>query len=114
MKTKIAEIHFKDGKTEEYALNKVKVLEKFSSQIKLLTIRLTTEKNHRTQNHSALCELHFEITGNNFVINNRDRDIERAIDNAVERAKRTLVKHKEKELSKKHRAAIKAKSENLR
>ena len=109
MRIKIAEIHFKDQKIEDYAINKVTRLEKFHSGIKLVTIRLTLEKNHRTQNHTSFCELEFDIRGKDFVVKDSERQIDKAIDKAVERAKRTLVRHKEKEISKKHKEAIKAK-----
>lgn len=109
LKIKIAEIHFKDKKVENYALEKVSRLEKFHSGIELLTVFLTTEKNHRTQNHTTFCELQFEIAGKNLIIKDSEREIEKAIDKAVERAKITLTKHKEKEISKKRRQAVKAK-----
>ncbi len=109
MRIKIAEIHFKDQKIEDYAVNKVSKLEKFHSGIKLVTIRLTLEKNHRTQNHTSFCELEFDMAGRDFVIKDSERQIDKAIDKAVERAKRSLVRHKEKEISKKHREAVKAK-----
>ena len=109
MRIKIAEIHFKDQKIEDYALDKVSKLEKFHSGIKLVTIRLTLEKNHRTQNHTSFCELEFDMVGRDFVIKDSERQIDKAIDKAVERAKRSLVRHKEKEVSKKHREATKVK-----
>ena len=109
MKIKITEIHFKDEKIEKYALKRVGGLEKYHRDIQLLTVRLTTEKNHRNQNHTAFCELQFDIPGKNFVIKDSEKEIDKAIDKAVERAKRTLIKYKEKEISKKHNAAIKAK-----
>jgi len=103
---KIAEIHFKDPKVEKYALEKVERLAKFHRGIQTVTVRLTSEKAHRGQNHTSFCELEFDITGKNFVIRDNERDIDKAIDKAVERAKRTLVKHKEKDLSKKHKKGI--------
>ena len=113
MKIKIVEIHFKDSKTEEYAFKKVGNLDKFHPNIQLLSIRLTTEKNHRNSRHTAFCELQFGLTGKNLIIKDSEREIDKAIDKAVERAKRALTKRKEKEASKKHRAAIKLKSEKL-
>src|SRR3989344_2528544 len=109
MKIKIAGIHFKDKKIEDYAINKVSKLEKFHKGIKLLIVRITSEKNHRTQNHTHFCELEFDIVGKNFVIRDSEREVDKAIDKAVERAKIHLLRHKEKEVSKKHKAAIRAK-----
>lgn len=96
MKIKIAEIHFKDQKIEDYATLKVSKLEKYHKGIKLITVRLTTERNHRSEFHTSFCELEFDIPGKNFVIKDSEREIDKAIDKAVERAKRTLIKHKEK------------------
>ena len=109
MKIRIAEIHFKDPKIEKYALQKVEKLAKFHRGIQSVTVRLTSEKAHRGQNHTSFCELEFDITGKNFVIRDSEREIDKAIDKAVERAKRTLVKHKEKNLSKKHKKGVVAK-----
>lgn len=103
---KIAEIHFKDPKVEEYALKKVEKLAKFHKGIQKITIRLTLEKAHRGQNHTSFCELEFDIAGKNFVIRDNEREIDKAIDKAVERAKRVLVKHKEKTISRKHKKGI--------
>jgi len=112
LKTKIAEIHFKDTKAKKYALKKVEGLEKYHPKIELITIRLTSEKNHRNNKHTAFCELEFILKGKNFVVRDSEREIYRAIDKACERAKRSLTKHKEKELSIKHKAAIKIKRGN--
>src|SRR3989344_4179564 len=106
MKIRIAEIHFKDQKVEKYALKKVEKLAKFHRGIQSITVRLTSEKAHRGQNHTCFCELEFDIRGKNFVIRDNEREIDKAIDKAVERAKRALVKHKEKDLSKKHKKGI--------
>jgi len=109
MQIKIAEIHFKDPKVEEYARKKVEKLAKFHKRIQQVTIRLTSEKAHRGQNHTSFCELEFDISGKNFVIRDNERQIDKAIDKAVERAKRALVKHKEKHLTKKHKKGLVAK-----
>jgi len=109
VKIRIAEIHFKDPKIEKYALQKVEKLAKFHRGIQSVTVRLTSEKAHRGQNHTSFCELEFDITGKNFVIRDSEREIDKAIDKAVERAKRALVKHKEKHVSIKHRLSILAK-----
>lgn len=106
---KIAEIHFKDPQVDKYALQKVEKLAKFHRGIQQITVRLTSEKAHRGQNHTCFCELEFDISGKNFVIRDNERDIDKAIDKAVERAKRALVKHKEKHLSYKHKKGIVAK-----
>src|SRR3989344_7049456 len=106
MKIRIAEIHFKDPKIEKYALQKVEKLAKFHRGIQSVTVRLTSEKAHRGQNHTSFCELEFDITGKNFVIRDSEREIDKAIDKAVERAKRALVKHKEKSITLKHQRGI--------
>ena len=106
MQIKIAEIHFKDPKVEQYALQKVEKLVKFHHGIQTITVRLTLEKAHRGQNHTCFCELEFDISGKNFVIRDNEREIDKAIDKAVERAKRALVKHKEKHLTKKHKKGV--------
>ena len=106
MQIKIAEIHFKDPKVEQYALQRVEKLVKFHRGIQTITVRLTLEKAHRGQNHTCFCELEFDISGKNFVIRDNEREIDKAIDKAVERAKRALVKHKEKHLTKKHKKGV--------
>ena len=75
MKIRIAEIHFKDPKIEKYALQKVEKLAKFHRGIQSVTVRLTSEKAHRGQNHTSFCELEFDITGKNFdIIKINDRN----------------------------------------
>lgn len=106
MQIKIAEIHFKNPKVEEYAIKKVEKLAKFHKGIQQVIIRLTSERAHRRQNHTCFCELEFDVRGKNFVIRDNEREIDKAIDKAVERAKRALVKHKEKHLSRKHKKGI--------
>lgn len=106
MQIKIAEIHFKDPKVEEYALKKVEKLTKFHKGIQQVIIRLTSERAHRRQNHTSICELEFDISGKNFVIRDNEREIDKAIDKAVERAKRALIKHKEKYISRKHKKGV--------
>lgn len=106
MKIKIAELHFKNPKIEDYAIKKVEKLAKFHQGIESVTVRLTAASTHLRTNHSCFCELEFDIAGKNFVIKDSEKAIDKAIDKACERAKRTLVKHKEKSLSKKHRSGI--------
>ncbi len=110
MRIKIAEIHFKDPKIEDYAIKKVEKLAKFNNWVQSATIRLTSEKAHRGQENDFFCELEFDIAGKNFVVKDHERAIDMAIDKAAERAKRILVRHKEKIISKKHKAGIKIKN----
>lgn len=111
MKIKIAEIHFRDPKIEEYAIKKASKLEKFHSGLELIRISLTKERNHLSADHTFFCELQFDIAGKNFVLKDSEKDYNKAIVKAVERAKNALVRHKEKEISKKHKAGIKIKIE---
>lgn len=107
MKTIISLVHLeKDPKLELYAQNKVEKLEKFHPKIEEINVRLIAEKSHRGQENDYYCEITVAIPKHVLEIVDHERAMDKAIDKAIERMKRLLVKAKEKEISKKHRGGI--------
>lgn len=94
---------------KEYATKRVQKLARYFPHIIKLEVRLIWEKSHRNELHSAACEIIADIPGRNLQIVERDQNMDKAIDRAVERMKRLLVKTKEKLISKKHKGGIIAK-----
>ena len=93
-------------KLEAYAKEKVKKLVKFSSNIESINVRLIGEKSHRGQEKDFYCEITVHIPGHILEIVDVERTMDKAVDRAVERMKRTLVKNKEKHLSRNHHRGI--------
>jgi ribosomal subunit interface protein len=87
----------------------VEKLSRFDSKIISITIHLISEKAHRGQEHDYSCELEIDLPGKNLSIIDTERELEKAVDKVVERAKRLIIKSKEKRVSKKHREGIKNK-----
>ena len=93
----ISGIHFEDfPKAESYAKEKASKLSKFHPRIEKIEVRLFAEKNHLNPKHDSACEIRISLPGNDLEIVDRQRSIDKAIDKAVERMKRLLVKAKEK------------------
>ncbi len=110
MKTTISAIHYnKNPKTKVYTLEKVKKLAKFHPKIQEAHVRLFSEKAHRGEEHDFYCEIEIAVPGRIITIIDTEREIDKAIDKAVERMRRTLTKHKEKDITKKHREGLKTK-----
>lgn len=91
---------------ESYAEEKVARLAKYHPRIEKISVRLIGEKAHRNESHDFTCELIVAIPGRDLEVIEKDRSMDKAIDVALDRMKRMLVKSKEKNLSKKHRFAI--------
>jgi len=95
-----------DPKLKAYADKKIKKLLRYHSKITDLKVRLISEKSHRGQEQDYYCEITIHVPGRILEIVDSERAMDKAIDKAVERMKRTLIKHKEKEISKQHREGV--------
>lgn len=103
----ISGIHLKQfPEMESYARGKVEKLAKFHPRIREIEVRLISKKSHREKTQDYYCEIGVDIPGRNLEITDVEESMDKAIDKAVERMKRILVKHKEKEVTKKHRLGI--------
>ena len=107
MNISVSGLHLQtDPKLREYADKKAKKLLKFHPKITDLKVRLISQKAHRGQEQDYYCEITVHIPGKILEIVDTQREMEKAIDRAVERMKRTLIKSREKEISKLHRRGI--------
>lgn len=106
MKIQISEQHFNDPKIKEYAVKKVGKLAKFHPKIDKVNIHLIAEKAHRNEKHDFVCEIEVVVPGHIFEIKDNQRSMDKAIDEATDRMRQILVKHKEKHITKKHKSAI--------
>lgn len=103
----ISGIHFEDfPKAEKYAKEKVSKLSKFHKKIEKIEVRLFAEKNHRSELHDYSCEIKLSIPGRDLELVDKERSIDKAIDIAVDRMKRTLIKYKEKQVSLEHKRGV--------
>lgn len=99
VKVTITAIHLTSSqKAKDYAKAKIGKLDKYNSKIKTVEIRLIGEKSHRDKNTDYNCEIKISLPGHDLEIKDTERTIEAAIDKAEERAKRLLVKNKERHL----------------
>lgn len=96
----------KNPQLEQYAAKRVQKLGRYFKNVLKLEVRLIREKAHRNQLHSSACKIIADIPGRNLEIVERDESMDKAIDRAVERMHRLLVKTKEKKLSIQHREGI--------
>ncbi|KKR51172.1 MAG: hypothetical protein UT84_C0002G0033 [Candidatus Curtissbacteria bacterium GW2011_GWA1_40_16] len=109
---KVSGLHLKKSpKTKEYALKRADKLLKFHPAIEKIHIRLISEKSHRGQENDFYCEITIATPRHTLEVRDIERNFEKAIDKAVERMKRTLTKHKEKRLTRKHQEGVKTKKE---
>lgn len=97
---------------EEYARKKVSKLAKFHPKILRIEVRLISKQSHREKTQDYYCEIEADIPGNNLEIIDSEESMDKAIDKAVERMKRTLIKSKEKRTTLRHRIAALAKLKN--
>lgn len=110
MNLTITALHLKNPtKAKEYAKEKIEKLYKFHSKIEKIEVRLVDEKNHGKPGTSFMCEITIMIPGHNLEIKDFESSIEAAIDKAEDRAKRILVKSKEKHLTRDHKSGIMSK-----
>ena len=98
-----------DPKLKEYASTKAKKLLKYDARITDLKVRLFGEKAHRSENHDYYCEITVHVPGKILEIVDKERDVTKAIDKAVDRMKKALVRHREKTISKRHKEGLAAK-----
>jgi len=107
MTISITGLHFEsDPKLKAYADKKIKKLLRYHLGITDIKVRLISEKAHRSEDHDFFCEITVHVPGRILEIVDKEKDHTKAIDRAVERMKRTLIKHKEKEISKKHKSGV--------
>ncbi len=107
MKVTITAIHLTNPqKAKDYAKIKVEKLPKYNSQINNLEVRLIGSQSHRNKNTDYSCEIKITLPGHDLEVKDNASSIEAAIDKAEERAKRLLVKNKEKHISKEHKKGI--------
>lgn len=107
MNISISGLHLEtDPKLREYAHKKTKKLLKYHPKITDLKVRLISEKSHRGQEQDYYCEITIHVPGRILEIVDVEREMEKAIDKAVERMKRALIKYREREISKLHKRGI--------
>lgn len=99
-------------KAKDYAREKITRLAKYDHKIEKIEVRLIGQKSHRDKNTDFDCEIKIIVPGRDLEIKDTELTIEAAIDKAEERAKRLLVKNKEKHLSKKHKQGLVTKIRN--
>ncbi|MEX2028092.1 MAG: ribosome-associated translation inhibitor RaiA [Candidatus Curtissbacteria bacterium] len=113
MKIIVSGLHLKKfPELEEYAQKRVAKLSKYHPKIEMINVRLISKKSHRGQENDYYCEIEVDIPKNNLVIVDTEREMDKAIDRAVERMKRQIVKIKNKEISKKHKEGLLTKYRN--
>ena len=98
-----------DPKLKEYADKKAKKLLKYNTHITDLKVRLFAEKAHRSEDHDYYCEITTHVPGKVLEIVDKEKDITKAIDRAVDRMKKALIRHREKTISKMHKEGLAAK-----
>lgn len=104
MNISVSGLHLRsDPKDKEYAQKKTSRLIKYDSRITDIKVRLFSEKAHRSEDHDYYCEITVHVPGKILEIVDRERSLDKAIDKAVERMKRVIVRHKEKVMSKQHK-----------
>lgn len=107
MKIVVSGIHLKENpQIEDYAAKKVQKLQKFHSKIEKAYVRLIEEPAHRGKEQDYICEITLHVPGRILEITDSERAMDKAIDKAIERMKRSLTKHKEKAIEKKRWRAI--------
>lgn len=97
---------------EDYARQKLAKLSKYHPKILEISAHLRTERAHRGQEDDYYCEIKAVVPGCDLEIVDNERAMDKAIDKAVERLKRLLIKNKEKKISKLHQIGILSKLKN--
>ena len=107
MKIIVSGLHLKEfPQIEQYAKKKLIKLAKYNSKIEQIHARLISEKSHRGQDNDYYCEIEVVIPQHNLEIVDTERAMDKAIDKAVERMKRLLIKSKERQISRFHKIGI--------
>lgn len=107
MKVTITAIHLSSPqKAKDYAKIKVDKLIKYNSKIESIEVRLIEAQSHRNKNTDYNCEIKISLPGHDLEVRDIASSIEAAIDKAEEKAKRLLVKNKEKHISQEHKRGI--------
>lgn len=96
----------KNPELEEYATKKTQKLTRYFPKILKIQVRLISEKSHRGQDDDYYCEIEVDLPGKNLSIKDAERSMDKAIDKAVERMHRLLVRTKEKNISIWHKRGI--------
>lgn len=103
----ITAIHLPNPKkAKDYAQEKISKLNRYHSKIEKIEVRLIGEKSHRDKNTDFTCEIKIIVPGHDLEIKDTEQSILAAIDKAEDRAKRLLVKNKEKHLAKAHKKGL--------
>lgn len=103
----ISGLHLKkEPQLEEYARKKILKLAKYHAKILQIDVRLIAKPTHRGQENDYYCEITAKVPGKTLEIVDSERAMDKAIDKAVERMKRTLVKYREKKITKLHKKGI--------
>ncbi|MBI2326681.1 ribosome-associated translation inhibitor RaiA [Candidatus Curtissbacteria bacterium] len=109
----VSGIHLREfPEMEDYAKKKVSKLNKFHPKIKEIRVRLISQKSHREKTQDYDCQIEVDIPGKNLSVLDTEELMDKAIDKAFERMKRALVKHKEKQITVKHKLGILSKLRN--
>lgn len=107
MQLKVTAKHISDtNRATDYAKEKISKLTKYHSKIEKIEVWLIGEKSHRTKETDFECEIKIVIPGKDLEIKDSGQTIFSAIDKVEDRAKRLLVKHKEKHVSREHKQGI--------
>lgn len=107
MKITITGIHLNNQENlREYARKKAEKLAKYDPKIKSINVRLSAQKSHGGKNHNYYCEIETDLPGRKLEIVDHEETMDKAIDKATERMKKSLTRNKEKDISKKHRKGI--------
>lgn len=95
-----------DPKIKDYADKKVRKLLNYDNKITDIKVRLISQKAHRNEQHEFFCEITVHVPGKVLEIVDREKDHAKAVDKAVERMKRAIIRHKEKTVSRQHHDGI--------
>lgn len=95
-----------DPKIKAYADKKVKKLLNYHSGITDIKVRLISQKAHRNDQHEFFCEITVHVPGKILEIVDREKDHAKAVDKAVERMKKSIIRYKEKTISRQHREGV--------
>lgn len=107
MNITISALHLEKTQTlERYTREKAEKLIKFHPKIEKIEVRLIGRTGHRDKAQEFTCEIKIVVPGHDLEIVDTESSIEAAVDKAEERAKRLLVKDKEKHISRDHKSGI--------
>jgi len=95
-----------DPEIREYANKKIKKLLNYHPNITDIKIRLISQKAHRNDKHEFFCEITVHIPGKILEIVDREKNHTKAVDRAVERMKKAIIRYKEKAVSKQHKEGV--------